>query len=75
MHCVLRNTLCTTSSVSERGDVDSENQCRDPEHRITLREINSIKNDNIDVDIINKDIVFAALKSGECHLVINILIT
>ena len=50
-------------------------QCGDPEHRITLCEINSIKNDNIDVDIINKDIVFAALKSGECHLVINILIT
>ena len=25
MHFVLRKTLCTTSSVSERGDMDSEN--------------------------------------------------
>ena len=25
MHCVLRKTLCTTLSVSERGDMDSEN--------------------------------------------------
>ena len=25
MHGVLRKTLCTTSSVSERGDMDSEN--------------------------------------------------
>ena len=40
MHCVLRKTLCTTSSVSERGDMDSENQCGDPKHRITLCEIN-----------------------------------
>ena len=55
MHCVLRKTLCTTSSVSERGDMDSENhvQCCDPEHRITLCEINSIKTDNIDEYIIN----------------------
>ena len=52
MHCVLRKTLCTTSSVSERGDFDSENECGDPEHRITLCEINSIKTDNIDEYII-----------------------
>ena len=25
MHCVLRKTLCTMSSVSERGDMDSAN--------------------------------------------------
>ena len=48
MHCVLRKTLCTTSSVSERGDVDSEN------HSVMIRsigshcEINSIKTDIID---------------------------
>ena len=53
MQCVLRKTLCTTSSVSERGDMDSEKQCGDPEHRITLCEINSIKSDNIDGYIIN----------------------
>ena len=40
------------SSVPERGDMDSENQCGDPEHRITLCEINSIKSDNIDGYII-----------------------
>ena len=39
---VLRKTLCTTSSVSERGDMDSENQCGDPQNRITLCEINRI---------------------------------
>ena len=50
---VLRKTLCTTSSVSERGDMDSENQCGDPEHRITLCEIYSIKTENIDGYIIN----------------------
>ena len=33
------------SSVSESDDMDSENQCGDPEHRITLCEINSIKTD------------------------------
>ena len=27
--------------------MDSENQCRDPEHRLTLCEINSIKTDKI----------------------------
>ena len=27
MYCALRKTLCTTSSVSERGDMDSENHC------------------------------------------------
>ena len=52
MLCALRKTVCTTSSVSERGDMDSENQCGDPEHRITLCEINSIKTNNIDVYII-----------------------
>ena len=36
---VLRKTLCTTSSVSERG----EPQCGDPEHRIKLCEIYSMK--------------------------------
>ena len=40
--------LCTTSSVSERGDMDSEN----PEHRITLCKIYSIKTENIDGYII-----------------------
>ena len=40
MHCVLRKTLCTTSSVSERGDKDSEN------HSVVTRII-SIKNGNI----------------------------
>ena len=45
MHCVLRKILCTMSSVSESDDMDSENQCGDPEHRITLCEINSIKTD------------------------------
>ena len=48
MHCVLRKTLCTTSSVSVRGDLDSENQCGDPEHRITLCKIITIKTDKID---------------------------
>ena len=56
MHCVLRKTLCTTSSVSERGDRDSENHSGDPEHRITLCEINSIKTDNIDGYIIKPEI-------------------
>ena len=42
---VLRKTLCTTSSVSERGDMDSEKpQCNDPEHQITLCEINTTEN-------------------------------
>ena len=51
MHCVLRKTLCTTctSSVSEKGDNGFRKpQCGDPEHRITLCEIYSIKTDNID---------------------------
>ena len=53
MHCVLRKTLCTTSSVSERGDMDSEN------HSVVIWsigshcEIDSIKTDNIDGYIIN----------------------
>ena len=97
-HCVLRKTLCTTSSVSERGDISQGHasrlttaqtpwsilfwkfkhqneaypdapmrltavkglvwpklewygfrkpQCGDPEHRITLCEINRITTDNI----------------------------
>ena len=45
MHCVLRKTLCTSSSVSEIG----EPQCGDPENC----EINSFKTDNIDWYIIN----------------------
>ena len=45
MHCVLRKTLCTSSSVSEIG----EPQCCDPENC----EINSFKTDNIDWYIIN----------------------
>ena len=53
MQCVLRKTVCSTSSVSERGDMDSENQCGDPENRITICEINSIKSDNIWGYIIN----------------------
>ena len=40
----IEKTLCTTSSVSERGDME----CGDPEPLITLCEINSIKSDNID---------------------------
>ena len=32
---VLRKTLCTTSSVSERGDMDSEN------HSVVIRSIGS----------------------------------
>ena len=32
---VLRKTLCTTSSVSERGDMDSEN------HRVVIQNIGS----------------------------------
>ena len=53
MHCVLRKTLCNTSLVSERGDMDSEN------HSVVIRrigshcEINSIKTGNIDGYIIN----------------------
>ena len=47
---VLRKTLCTTSSVSERG----KPQCGDPEHRITLCEIYSIKTENIDGYIIKR---------------------
>ena len=35
MPCVLRKTLCTTSSVSERGDMDSEN------HSVVIRSIGS----------------------------------
>ena len=35
MHCVLRKTLCTMSSVSERGDMDSEN------HSVVIRRIGS----------------------------------
>ena len=35
MHFVLRKTLCTTSSVSEESDMDSENQYCDPDHPIT----------------------------------------
>ena len=35
MHCVLRKTLCTTSSVSERGDMDSES------HSVVIRSIGS----------------------------------
>ena len=50
---VLRKTLCTTSSVSERGDMDSENHSVvDPVHWITLCENNSIKTENIDGYII-----------------------
>ena len=51
--CIEKN-MGTTSSVSERGDMDSENQCGDPEYRITLFEIKSIKTDNIGGYIINK---------------------
>ena len=33
MHCVLRKTLCTTSSVSERGDmIFRKPQCGDSEY-------------------------------------------
>ena len=41
MHCILRKILCNTSSVSERGDMDSENhictfvkyhKCKDNKH-------------------------------------------
>ena len=35
IHCVLRKTLCITSSVSERGDMDSEN------HSVAIRSIGS----------------------------------
>ena len=42
MQCVLRKTLHTTSSVSERGDINSENHS----------EINSTKTDNNDGYII-----------------------
>ena len=35
LYCVLRKTLCTTSSVSERGDMDSEN------HSVVIRSIGS----------------------------------
>ena len=44
------------SSVSERGDIQNTT-CGDPQHRITLCEINSIKTDNNDGFIINTDIV------------------
>ena len=54
MHCVLRKTLCTTLSVSERADVDSANECGDPEHQIALCEVNSIKSDNNHGYIINR---------------------
>ena len=63
MPCVLIKTLCTTSSVSERGDMDAENQCGDPEHRITLCEINCIKSDNIDGYII----IEGSLTSYTCY--------
>lgn len=33
----------TTSSVSESGDRESENQCCDPENRITFHKTDSIK--------------------------------
>ena len=52
MHCVLRKILCTTSSVSDRGAL----QCGDPEHRITLCEIKSIKTDDNDGYIIKTDL-------------------
>lgn len=48
MHFVLRKPLCTTSSVSEEGDMDSENQYGDPDHPITQCEITSNKTYNID---------------------------
>ena len=35
LYCVLRKTLCTTSFVSERGDMDSEN------HSVVIRSIGS----------------------------------
>ena len=35
MQCVLRKTVCSTSSVSERGDMDSEN------HNVVIRSIGS----------------------------------
>ena len=55
---VLRKTLCTTSSVSERGDMDSENHSVvDPVHWITLCENNSIKTENIDGYIIKFSLV------------------
>ena len=51
MHCVLRKTLGTTSSVSESGDMDSEKpQCGDPEHRIIQCGIISIKTDTCSID-------------------------
>ena len=50
-HYVLKETLCTTSSVSEWGEMNSEKLCGDPEHRFTLCEINSIKTDNINGSI------------------------
>ena len=48
MHFVLRKALCTTSSVSEEGDMDSENQYGDPDHPITQCVITSNKTYNID---------------------------
>ena len=39
----IKKKLCTTSSVSERGDINSENQCGDLDNQFTLCEINNIK--------------------------------
>ena len=39
----MRYEVCTTSSVSEEGDMESENQCGDPDHPITQCGITSNK--------------------------------
>lgn len=60
MHFVLRIKLCTTSSVSEDGDMDSENQYGDPDHPITQCEITSNKTNIIDGYIIKVHTVHSA---------------
>ena len=54
MHFVLRkNILYYVISFRKIWYVFRKPQCGDPEHRITLCEINGIKTDNIDGYIIN----------------------
>ena len=67
--CIEKKTLCTSSSVSERGDMDSEN------HSVVIRsieshsEIDSIKTDNIDEYIINNNIVRSPWVTTTSHTV------
>ena len=57
--CIEKNIVYYVISFREGWYGFRKPQCGDPEHRITLCEINSIKSDNIDEYIINVNITLS----------------